>query len=473
MGARMANDAATFQRYICQAPLCVMTHALFHHVLPPAVLNSVFAENAKIQYDYAVPFSSITEIMASVACRTRASVNAAYVAQAESFPVSVQALYGKLQGVELDVSRQLVVRSALRCEDLLKCMPGGKLPPLLRDYSVRILDGNHLAGTEHRLEVLRPTSNAALPGKSLAVLDPESRLIVDLFPCEDGHAQERSLLPQVIETIRPRQLWIADRNFCTGGFLHAIRERLAFFVIRQHLGLSLEVTGERKYIGTSETGEVYEQSARLPDPNDETRIMKLRRITVVLKQPDRDGNTELHIVTNLPKREASALKVAELYRDRWLVETAFFNLTMNLRCELNTLGYPKAALFSFSVAVACYNILAVILASLSVVHETKVIQTTFSYYYMAREIMEVTQGMLIALPPKTWSKFRQMSAIEMAEYLRHIAGQINLSKYRKTIRGPKKPVVKLEYQNGHHDSTAKLLENKPKKLPTCTDPGHP
>ena len=211
----MANDSAIFQKFIDKAPLCVMTHSLFHYVLPPEVLNGVFAEQARVQYDYTVPFSSIAEIMASVACRTKASVNAAHVAQSGAFPVSVQSLYEKIRGVELDVSRHLVVQSALRCEDLLECLPGGKVPPLLPGYSVRILDGNHLAATEHRLDVLRTTANAALPGKSLAVLDPESRLIVDLFPCEDGHAQERSLLPQVIETIRPRQLWIADRNFVT------------------------------------------------------------------------------------------------------------------------------------------------------------------------------------------------------------------------------------------------------------------
>lgn len=469
----MANDSATFQKFIDKAPLCVMTQSLFHYVLPPEVLNCIFAEHAKVQYDYVVSFSSIVEIMASVACRTKASVNAAYVAQAESFPVSVQSLYDKIQGVELDVSRQLAVRSALRCEELLESIPGGKLSALLPGYSVRILDGNCLAATEHRLDVLRTTSNAPLPGKSLAVLDPDSRLIVDLFPCEDGHAQERSLLPQVIETMRPRQLWIADRNFSTAGFLHSIREQLAFFVIRQHGSLPLELTGERKHIGTSETGEVYEQAARLPHPEDSTQVMKLRRITVVLKQPDRDGNTELHILTNLSKRAASALKVAELYRDRWLVETAFFNLTMNLRCELNTLGYPKAALFSFSVAVACYNILAVIQASLSAVHEAEVIQTKFSYYYMAREIVEVTQGMLIALPPKTWNRFRQMAPQEMASYLQNIARQVNLSKYKKTVRGPKKPVVKLEYQNGHHDSTAKLLANKKKNVSKKPGPAHP
>ena len=116
------------------------------------------------------------------------------------------------------------------------------------------------------------------------------------------------------------------------------------------------------------------------------------------------------------------------------------------------------------MAVACYNILAVVQAALSAAHEAAVIQAEFSYYYMAREILEVTQGMLIALPPKAWDRFRRMTANEMAEYLQNIARQVNLSKYRKSKRGPKKPVVKLDYQNGHHDSTAKLLANKKRSV---------
>ncbi len=38
-----------------------------------------------------------------------------------------------------------------------------------------------------------------LPGKSLVVYDPGVRLPIDVFPCEDGHAQERSLLKTVLK----------------------------------------------------------------------------------------------------------------------------------------------------------------------------------------------------------------------------------------------------------------------------------
>ncbi len=62
----------------------------------------------------------------------------------------------------------------------------------------------------------------ALPGKSLVLLDQALGLAIDIFPCEDGHAQERSLLPLVLETVEAGDLWIGDRNFCTTGFILGI-----------------------------------------------------------------------------------------------------------------------------------------------------------------------------------------------------------------------------------------------------------
>lgn len=58
--------------------------------------------------------------------------------------------------------------------------------------------------------------------------------MVDLWPCEDGHAQERSLLPALVETIRQGQVWVGDRNFCVTDFLIGIAARGAYFIVREH-----------------------------------------------------------------------------------------------------------------------------------------------------------------------------------------------------------------------------------------------
>jgi len=37
-------------------------------------------------------------------------------------------------------------------------------------------------------------------------------LAVDVFPCEDGHAQERSLFDQVLPTVEEDDVWIAGKK---------------------------------------------------------------------------------------------------------------------------------------------------------------------------------------------------------------------------------------------------------------------
>jgi len=108
-----------------------------------------------------------------------------------------------------------------------------------------------MAGTDHRLKELRQTTAAALPGKSLVVLDPALGLAIDVIPCEDGHAQERSLLADVIQTVEPRDLWIEDRNFCTPGFIFGVARRQGFVLVREHKGLPWQAKRKRnkKYEG--------------------------------------------------------------------------------------------------------------------------------------------------------------------------------------------------------------------------------
>ena len=63
------------------------------------------------------------------------------------------------------------------------------------------MDGNCLEATGHRLALLRRTQAGPLPGKSLVVYDPSLTMVIDVFPCEDGHTQERALLGDVLSTM--------------------------------------------------------------------------------------------------------------------------------------------------------------------------------------------------------------------------------------------------------------------------------
>src|SRR5436309_1832700 len=78
----------------------------------------------------------------------------------------------------------------------------GTRVPWLPGYRVKILDGNCIEASERRLNVVREVQAGALPGKSLVVYEPAHGLVSDGFPCEDGHAQARSLFGLVLETVR-------------------------------------------------------------------------------------------------------------------------------------------------------------------------------------------------------------------------------------------------------------------------------
>ena len=111
---------------------------------------------------------------------------------------------------------------------------GGRPQYEVSGYDHRILGGNHLSATEHRLTETRSQTAAPLPGKTLVVFNPRRCAVADIVPIEDGHAQEHSALDSLIETLQDKQLWIAGRNFCTLKFLYATANRQAAFVIRLH-----------------------------------------------------------------------------------------------------------------------------------------------------------------------------------------------------------------------------------------------
>jgi len=129
-------------------------------------------------------------------------------------------------------------------------------PRWLPGYQIKVLDGNHLSSTEHRLKALRGTWAAPLPGQALVVLDQQRMLITDVFLSEDGHAQERRLIAQVLQHVKEDQLWIEDRNFCTLGLMFGMARRGAAFVVRQHGQVQGELLSRPIRKGTTRSGPV-------------------------------------------------------------------------------------------------------------------------------------------------------------------------------------------------------------------------
>jgi IS4 transposase len=448
-----------YERFVKKTPVSVMVRGTIENVLAPERLDTVFDENAQQQYEGDLLFSTVASIMGQVVCQIHPSVNAVYVDQKEEIGVTIKSVYDKLKGIETRVSRALVRDTASRMQAIIR-ETGGVADPLVAGYHTKIVDGNHLRRTDRRIGELRELNAAPLPGQALVVFDPQYRLVVDVLPCEDGHAQERSLLPELLETVQRSDLWIADRNFCTVAFLSGIDERRGMFIIRQHGNLPFTLKGRRQRVGETETGMVYEQAMEVQDA--EGNVRSYRRITVALHKPTRDGDYEIHIVSNLPKR-IGALRVAELYRDRWQIETAFQEVAENLEGEIQTLGYPKAALFGFCMALVTYNLLSVVRAAVHAVHGEEAAEN-LSTYYVSNEVAAAHVGMSVILDGEFWrERYADLTPKQMAHELQRIARNMPLSKYTKHAWKPKtNPNAKMDKQNRNHISTAKVLASSRK-----------
>ena len=451
-----------FDRFIQDSPVAVMVRGLLEQVLDPKAANALFAQHAQKQYTRELLFSDVVDVMGEVVCGSRPSVNAGYRAHRKRLGVSRSAFYQKLNGVEPAVSAALVRQTAAKLAAVINQL-GGPVPELLPGYRVKILDGNGLAKTEHRVRELRTVAAGPLPGKSLVVLDPALALVIDVFPCEDGHAQERALLDEVLPTVEPNDLWIEDRNFCTLKFLFGVAGRQAAFVVREHQNLPWEAVTELEYAGECDSGELWEQQVRLAHPQTGAELL-VRRVELRLRNATRDGDAVIHLLTNLPARVASARVVANLYRERWTIEGAFQILEATLESEQPRLGYPPAALFAFCLALVAYNVLAVVRAALAAVHGRTTVEDNVSTYYLAMEIKGVYQGMMIAIPPSEWEEWRKLTAAQLAAQLKALARKADLSLYQRSRRGPKKPrPERIHCKSKPHVSTARLIATRRKK----------
>jgi hypothetical protein len=446
-------------RFEKKSPFAVLLRTILQRLLPPEKLDKLFVETAEKQYERELLFSTLMMLMLEVVLRCSPSINHSHARHKDEVGVSVVAVYDKLKNLEPNIAAELVRYSVRQLRPLQEIMRA-EAPPLLPGFRVKIIDGNKFSGTEHRLKGTREHQASPLPGQALAILEPQSRMIIDVIPCEDGHAQERSLFPKLEPLIEKNDLWIADRNFSTLDLMFTIADKGAFFLMRQHGALKTWTElDEEKSAGKTDTGWIYEQRISVTNPIS-GKSMTLRRIRLVFFEPTRDGETEIFILTNLSKKSASAIICCNLYRDRWGIEGAFLEMTQCLACEIDTLGYPKAAIFAFCLAVMLYNAVSLLKSVMASVHGEEAVEN-MSWYYAYMEMQAIYPGMEIALPFEFWSEcFDTMPDVKLCEYLKALAGKINVSRFTKSRRGPKKKVTKTYDPKVNHVSTFKVLQER-------------
>lgn len=438
-------------RFVKVAGFAVMTRVLTQDFIGEE-LNQVFEEHRESQYESIATFQAVAATVADVALNYCENFNQAYRQHQKKLSISRQAFYAKTRGVDAAVCEALVARSAERAAEIEDALLPGRVG-LLPGYRCLVVDGNAQAKSDKRLGVLRETCGAPMPGKTVARYDLQRQMFDRAYVLLDGHSQECACGDRIVGDLLPNDVLIADRHYCVVSFLSGIAAAGACFVIRQHGRLKGVLLDKRRAAGRIDTGAVFEQPMRLSSASD---ALAVRRVTVALDQPTRDGDDEIHVLTNL-RDDIDAARVAELYRHRWEEETAFHALQMTLTCEHPGIGHPRAAALLFCLSVLAFNLRQVLFAALYATHDAEEVDE-ISHFHLSKNVSDHTAGMLVAIPEEEWDRLIPTTTSGLARLLKRIARQISLSDYRKARRGPKKKKPhRSRNVASSHVSTAKLL----------------
>lgn len=450
---------ALFDKFVAKCPFAVLTQVAMRGLIRED-LDDVFEAERSRQYQKELAFSAMANAVADVTLGFAKNFNQAYEEQKENLGVSRNSFYEKIKATELPISEAVVKKSAERAAEMQDQL-GFEQWEVLKGYRVFALDGNHLQESEKRLKPLRDEFDAPLAGTIVGRFDLQRQLFDRAYLLDDAHAQESSALDRVVQDLDAKDVAIADRHYCVIEFLRKVDSAGAFFVIRQHGRFKGHLVGERKKIGRTATGEAYEQEIWTSERND---ALKMRRVTLVLDNPTRDGDTELHVLTNLPS-SADAMTVSDLYGRRWEEETGYYYLTTTLTCELSTVGHPQAALFLFCMATVAFNIRQVVFAAFYAEHVEEAV-TEISHHKISVETSRFTDGLLVAIDEPMWDRLLPRDSRGVASLLRSIAASVKVANYKKSRRGPKKPkAIAKPKRPKTHISTKKVLEAAAAKRP--------
>ena len=145
---------------------------------------------------------------------------------------------------------------------------------------------------------------------------------------------------------------------------------------------------------------------------------------------------------------------------RWSIEKAFQDLATTLRSEINTLGYPKAALLGFCLALITFNLLSTLKGALRSAH--KLTGRSLSTYYLADEIAMTWRGMDVAIPARIGGE--HFARKHCRSWRSCFVGSPSIQPSNRFSRthGPQAPQTKRESgYRGRHVATSRLLQQRP------------
>ena len=359
-----AVDTSAWQR----VPLAEAVLTLWRFAADQERLEDLFQRRRQRCYTKVLDFRTLVQLMHDALLVYRGSGRQAFEHAKEDgqLPVSIQAAFGKLRRVAIELSQGFLAECTDRLREAFPKTVLKKLPPSLRAFRVSVLDGKAVKHVAKRLKPLRGRSGGVLGGRALVAMDFESGLAVVMRADHDGDANDVKFVPEVVPEVRRRfagvRLWVADRQFADLVQTAHFTEEGDHFLVRYNKKLGFHEDLSRKpREGRDASGRQFvENWGWIGRPTD-TRRREVRRITLV-----RPGEEDIVLLTDLldPKRYP-ADDLLSLYAERWGIERMFQQVTEVFHLATLIGGSPEATVFQLAFCLLLYNMIQVVRASLA------------------------------------------------------------------------------------------------------------
>jgi Transposase DDE domain len=446
-----------FQRaLLSRLPLATAVWLVLRHVVSDELAAELFEEHRGSGREGRIPFATLIALVADALLEHRGSGRRSFdrAAQDGRLQATPRAAYGKLGRLPIRLSQALLAEATARLTSLLPAGLSSPLPTALADHQVVALDGKKLKNFPKRMQPLRGLRGKLLGGKVAVAVRLEDGLAIAMEPTLDGEANDAPLTPALVEQMRQRLgpcLYVADRQFCdltippllvAGGDHFVIRyaKKTLFFPERR-----LETTDSQGRLVSDEWG-------YLGRPQDKRRFWT-RRVTLA-----RDDAEEVAILTDLlDEQEAPAAALLDLYRQRWMIERVFQQIS-EVFCLDQLIGStPQGAIFQFAFCLLLYNVLEVVRAHVAQQHARD--RRSLSSEMLFRDVRDqMTVQFLMGDQAALYAALPCLSTLKTRARLQNLlAGQWSTLwiKATKSYRGPPTAPRKLP---GGHASAWKLLQ---------------
>ena len=333
---------------------------LLDFALDEKLLENVFERYRGRSYEREISFATFVRLIADALlghCGESAHQTFQQAKEDKVVDITVQALYGKLGRVPLDLSLGLFTEAAAQMGKVAAPVIANPLPATLSDFWTLGLDGKKIKYVAKHLKALRRLKGHIFGGKLLVVQDLATQQAVAAHAVADGEAADNPLVSGAVARVRaladPRaHLWVADRAFCDYALLQLLAANGDHFVIRFNTSCGFHADSAcPARTGIDNEGRPYrEEWGWLGDAKNPDRV-RVRMITVT-----RAGDEPFIVITSLEDADRyPAADLLTLYRSRWEMETMFQKVvqTFDLRHLIG--ATPQATVFQAMLCLLLFN----------------------------------------------------------------------------------------------------------------------